>query len=230
MQPKHVRASRNLGIRLYYCIRLFDIYYITWHGRRIELLSIKQGHEIDTAVLLSGNHLLMIGFCQDVLKWCEEDKIYLSKIIQGNKNTKYQELKQEITSMKKFSFVLVYDGLFIFSSSVKELNVGIRKTRRFYAWRTQCLQVFRFLYFERPKLKVEQHSQRKWLPCHTLTFHLQIRKLQPPGRGLKSLNSNSTKKGIAKCSTPLNNWVTRPHPWFSIARIQNMQCLQTFWC
>lgn len=109
---------------------------------------------------------------------------------------------------------MVYDGLFIFSSSVKELNVGIRKTRRFYAWWTQCLQVFRFLYFERPKLKVEQHSQRKWLPCHTLTFHLRIRKLQPPGRGLKSLNSNSTKKGIAKCSTPLNNWVTRPHPWF----------------
>lgn len=132
--------------------------------------------------------------------------------------------------MKKFSFVLVYDGLFIFSSSVKELNVGIRKTRRFYAWWTQCLQVFRFLYFERPKLKVEQHSQRKWLPYHTLTFHLRIRKLQPPGRGLKSLNSNSTKKGIAKCSTPLNNWVTKPHPWFSIARIQNMQCLQTFWC
>lgn len=48
----------------------------------MKLLSIKQGHEIDKAVWNGAvrKSFFMMGFWQDVLKWREEDKIYLLKL------------------------------------------------------------------------------------------------------------------------------------------------------
>ena len=144
MQPKHVRASRILGIWIYYCICLFDIYYITWHGRRMELLSIKQGHEIDTAVWngavrkLSIDDRLLSGRLEVTRR---RQNIPIKNHLRKQKS-KYQELKQEITSMKKIKFRLGLRWYIYFLKFCKGTEwEGIREGIRGYKKDSEILRL-----------------------------------------------------------------------------------------